>query len=234
MRSAAILLLACLVPASLAGQNRDERAGRARRLSFVLELGRSLGGPAAGLAAQLRRAGFDDTRPGDCYIVCASTIDYPTQAGPAGAIDLTARLAIGGTLAIGAGYGRSDLGGSIGYRRNASSAFPYGDYVFSHWDETMAWAAVLWQPRPTLRLGGGPGWYQLENSEGRKVSRIGLMAESGVELPADRRLFVNLAMRLHLVPAMYLEHRVEYGSETVSLRPSWSHATLVAGLGVRL
>lgn len=231
MRSAVILLLACLVPAALAGQSPDDRAGRApRRLSLVLELGGSLGGPGARLAAQLRRAGFDDTTPGGCFIFCTGPIAHPTQDGPGGAVGVTARFAIKGTVALGAGYTNTSLGGSIGYRANAASGF--GDYVLSHWDATMGWAGVFWKPHPALRIGGGPGWYQLENVPlAFQVSQVGLMGEAGVEVPADRRLFLNLAIRVHFVPAKDVEHA---GTVPITLRPNWNHAALLAGLGVRL
>jgi len=232
MRSAVILMLACVLPAALAGQSPGGQVRRAqRRLSLVLEVGGSLGGPGAGLAAQLRRAGFDATTPAGCLLIfCSGPIPHPTQESPGGAVGLTVRFAVSGTLAVGAGYGTTSLGGSIGYRANDGSGF--GDYVLSDWHATTAWAGGFWKPHPALRLGGGPAWYQLENVPmGITVSQAGLVGEAGVEVPADRRLFLNLAVRVHLVPAKDVEH-----SRTVpiTLRPNWTHAVLLAGLGVRL
>jgi len=126
MRSVAVLLVACLLLAPLAAQSSDERVGNApRRLSLVLELGPSVGGPGAGLAAKLRQAGFDDTSPEGCFIFCSGPTAHPTQEGPGAARALTARVALSGTVAIGVGYGNTSLGGSIGYRASAS----VGDYV---------------------------------------------------------------------------------------------------------
>jgi hypothetical protein len=232
MRSVVILLLACLMPAQLAGQSSDDRTRRpSRRLSFVLELGGSVGGPAAGLAEQLRQAGFDDTTPGGCFFIgCSGPTPHPTQERPDGAVVLSARFAINRGLAVGVGYGNTSLGGSMGYRRDVESA--WGDYVLSHWDATILWAAAFWKPAPAFRLGGGPGWYRLENvPEGSKVSQVGLMLEAGAEAPANRRFFLDLAIRAHLVPAKDVEHG---WTNPTTLRPDWTHVTLLAGVGVRL
>jgi len=233
MRTAVTLLLACLVPTQLAGQSSDESARRPRRrLSFVFEVGRSFGGPGAGLVDQLRVAGFDDTDPGGCFLIgCSGPTAHPTHERPSGAAGLTARFAINHRLAVGVGYGNTPLGGSMGYRADTASVFG-GDYIFSHWDVTFAWAAAFWKPAPALRLGGGPGWYRLENTpEGSKVSQIGLMVEAGAELPADRRFFLDLAVRAHLIPAKDVDHG---WTDPLTLRPTWSHVTLLAGIGVHL
>ena len=232
MRSVVILLLACLVPAQLAGQSSDARAHRVpRRLALLLELGGTVGGPAAGLVEQLRQAGFDDTRPGGCFIFCSGPTAHPTHDGPDGpAVGLTARFAISRRLVVGAGYGKTSLGGSMGYRADTTSIL--GDYVLSHWETTIAWAAAFWKPHPAFRLGGGPGWYRLENiPEGSKISQVGLMVEVGAEVPANRRFFLDLAVRAHLVPAKDVDHGL---SEPTTLRPNWTHAMLLAGFGVRL
>lgn len=231
MRTAIIFLLA-LWPASLVGQNPDDRSGPPRRrLSLVLELGASFGGPASSLAEQLSLAGFDDTNPGGCFLIgCSEPTAHPTQESPAEAVGLIARFAVSRQLVLGAGYGNTSLGGSMGYRADTASVF--GDYVFSHWDATIIWAGAFWRPAPALRLGGGPGWYRLENiPEGSKVSRIGLMIEAGAELPADRRFFLDLAVRAHLIPPTDVE---QGRTAPVTLRPTWSHVALLAGLGVRL
>jgi hypothetical protein len=230
MRSIVVLVLMCLVPAVVAGQSPDRRVPPApRRFSLVLELGGARGGPGAGLAEQMRKAGFDDTSPGGCFFGCIGPIDHPEQAGAGGATGLTARFAISDPVAVGAGYGHTSLGGSTGYRAKAGSEF--GDYVFSSWEATMMWAGVFWRPGSDLRLGGGPGWYRLEDGEGFSVSRIGLMGEVGLEAPAARRFFLNLAIRGHLVPAKDV---AQGWTVPITLRPKWSHVALLAGLGVRL
>jgi len=232
MRPAVILLLICLLPSSLVGQSSDDRARRpGRRLSFVLELGGSFGGPGAGLADQLRVAGFDDTHPGGCFLIgCSGPTAHPTQEKPGGAVGLTVRFVVNRSLVVGVGYGNTSLGGSMGYRTDTTSVF--GDYVFSHWDATIVWAAAFLKLAPAFRLGGGPGWYRLENiPEDSKVSQIGLMIEAGAELPANRRFFLDLAVRGHLIPAKDVEHG---RTDPITLRPNWSHITLLAGVGVHL
>ena len=145
MRTSVILLLACLVPAQLAAQSPNDRVHRpARRLSFVLELGGSLGGPGGGLVEQLRLAGFDDTDPGGCFFIgCTGPTAHPTQERPGGAVGLTVRYAISRSLIAGLGYGNTSLGGSMGYRTDTATVF--GDYVLSHWDATVVWAAAFWK-----------------------------------------------------------------------------------------
>ncbi len=66
-----------------------------------------------------------------------------------------------------------------------------------------------------------------------RVSRVGLMGEAGAELPANRRFFLNLGVRVHLVPATDVEHGY-IDSVPITLRPNWTHAALLAGLGIRL
>ncbi len=232
MRSVVILLLACLVPAQLAGQISDARAHPApRRLALVLEFGRSVGGPGAGLVEQLRVAGFDDRTPRLClWDLCSGPTVHPTQEAPGAVVGLTARFAISRGLVVGAGYGNTSLGGSMGYRADTTSIL--GDYVASHWETTVAWAAAFWKPHPAFRLGGGPGWYKLENiPQSSKVSQVGLMVEGGVEVPTNRRFLLDLAVRAHLVPAKDVEHG---RSEPITLRPNWTHVMLLAGFGVRL
>lgn len=231
MRNACTILLVCVLPTALAAQSADGRRGNVkRRFSLVLDVGGSVAGPGGGLSAQLRRAGFDDTSPESCFLFCSGPIPHPTHERPGGAASLSARFAVGSSVAVGVGYGTASLGGSIGYRDNGAAGF--GDYILSHWDATMAWAAAFWKPLPGVRLGGGPGWYQLENTAmGSKTSRVGAMVEAGAELPADRRIFLNLALRLHLLPATDVYHA---GTAPLTLRPNWSHASLLVGLGVRL
>ena len=230
MRRAVLFLASFLLPSVLAGQSPDSRGSRPqRRLSLVLEMGGSVGGPGTGLATQLRRAGYDATWPGGCFIWCGGPITHPTQESPSVAVGLTARFAISRTLAVGAGYGTTSLGGANGYQANGSGL---GDFVLSDWEAKTVWAAAFWKPYPALRLGGGPGWYQLDNVPTRlRVSQVGLMGEAGADLPAGRRFFLNLAVRVHFVPAKDVVHE---GTTTITLRPNWTHASLLAGLGIRL
>lgn len=233
MRATVILLMISLWPASLVGQTRDDRSGPpSRRLSFVLELGPSFGGPSSGLADQLRVAGFDDTDPGGCFLIgCSGPTTHPTRESPGTAGGVAARFAISRQLVVGASYGNTSLGGSSGYRADTTALFG-GRHIFSHWDATFFWAGAFWKPAPILRVGGGPGWYRLESiSAGSEVSQLGLMVEAGLELPADRRFFLDLAIRGHFIPAKDVEHG---SAEPITLRPEWSHATLLAGLGFRL
>jgi hypothetical protein len=232
MRSAVLLVVSCLLPPVLAGQSPDSRGTHpAKRFSLVLEVGGSVGGPGAGLTTQLRQAGFIATTPRECFLMwCSGPTAYPTQEGPGVAVGLTARFAISRTVAVAAGYGTTSLGGSTGYRASAGSRL--GGYVSSDWNATMVWAGVFWTPHPALRLGGGPGRYQLENfPRGSRVSQVGLMGEAGADLPAGRRFFLNLAARVHFVPAKDV---AQGETAPITLRPHWTHVSLLAGLGVRL
>lgn len=146
MRSTVIVVLACLVPSALAARSPDDPVGRApRRLSLVMEFGGSLRGPGAGLAVQLRQAGFNHTSPRICFFsLCAGPTAHPTQDRPGVTAGLTASFSISGTVAVGAGYGDAPLGGATGYRADADSGL--GDYVLSSWDATMWWVGAFWCP----------------------------------------------------------------------------------------
>ena len=240
MRIALVLVLGSLFTTALPGQTPEgQPIRRARRLTLALERGGSLGGPAAGLAAQLRAAGFDDTSPpAGCFIWWCTGTPHPRKQGPGLSADITAHFAVSGTLAVAAGYGWADLGGSLGYRAVPGSVFG-GESVHSVWEATMGWVAAFWRPPPPpsltgapppvpIRLGAGPAWYRLQNIN-TEVSRLGLMVEAGAEPPANRRFFLNLAARVHLIPSRDVEH-----PGPVVLRPRWTHASLLLGGGVRL
>ncbi len=234
MRARTIVMVAFLIPPALWGQSPDERADRTtRRLSIALEWGGSVGGPGAGLVTQLREAGFDDRTPESCFFIfCTPATDHPTEEGSGIGVGITARYAIGPRLAVGAGYGDRPLGGATGYRDAAGTNSPFGDRVVSHWSAKAVWAAAFWRPYPTVRIGGGPNWHRLTTGEqGSSVSRAGLMGEVGLDAPAGRRLFVDLAIRGHLVPPTDVEHS---GTVPITLRPDWSHVLFLIGLGVRL
>jgi len=222
-------LLLSTIATAAPGQRSAPPTRIERRLSLILELGRPIGGPGGGLASQFRRLGYDETLPGGCLppFGCSGPIAHPTREGPSGVVGFAARLAIVSQLAIGAGYEKSLLGGAVGYNGSL------GGIVISDWDATISWVAVFWRPsdahRVGLHLGGGPGWYRLENQPMRlAVSRIGAMVEAAMELPADRRLFLYVAGRLHVIPAKDVDH------QGVMLRPNWTHGAILAGLGLRL
>jgi hypothetical protein len=61
------------------------------------------------------------------------------------------------------------------------------------------------------------------------------MVEAGAEVPADSRFFLNLAIRAHLIPAKDIVYEPDmFRTVAVTVRPKWTHASFLAGLGVRL
>lgn len=237
MRTAIILLLAWLVPAAATGQAPADRPDRApKRFSFVMAGGVPLNGPADGLAEQLSRGGFDDTSPQLCLIFCAGSTAHPSRHAPSLAASLTARFALRPGLAIAAGTGLGDLGGANGYREPVADTCEFacfGDSANSTWEHRTWWAGVFWKPRPWLRVGGGPAWHRLRASSGAlsgdpDLSRIGLTGEAGVETGVARRLFLDLALRGYFIPSTDVDHG------EITLRPEWSNAAVLVGLGFRL
>lgn len=227
-----LLVLFVFAPGDLTAQGAA-RDGRpfGKRLSVVVQLGPSVGGPAASLARQLREAGYDDPHPGGCLFgFCADPSPRPTKEGAGWYVGLEGRFAVTETVAAVAAYGNTALGGSMGYRAVPGSIF--GESVHSHWDANSLWAGALWTPVPALRVGGGPAWYRLENLPMHvTVHRIGGAAEVGVDIPTGSRFFFDLTARLYVVPTRNVEHG---RTESITLRPTWTHGSLVAGLGLRL
>lgn len=244
-----LILILTTVPTTLVGQSLDDRAPR--RFSFILDVGLPLGGPAHGLAAQLRQAGFDD--PTGCFIFCTGIISHPSEHGGAGAFALTARFAISSAVVVGAGYRAAELGGSNGFRKTEwvcvddmppctpREGVPRG-FLFSRWSGTTVWAGAFWRPALStgVRIGAGPAWHSLTTwtaagrpGETDPVSRVGLMGEVGFELPSDRRFFWDIAVRIHLVPTKDVEHPVR-GAPPITMRPNWTYAQLLVGFGVHL
>jgi hypothetical protein len=131
---------------------------------------------------------------------------------------------IGGRLAVGASYGsRGELGGATGYNGTG--------YAYSYWDvKRMVWAGVFWKPIPAVRLGGGPGWYQVRDESSKTISRVGGVVEGGVEAPVEGRFVMNLAVRVHVIPTT----NVPLAGTTLALRPNWTHGSFLLGLGIRL
>ena len=225
----ALLLAALPVAVPLPAPDTVSAARPRHRLSLTVELGGTFTGPSSGLAEQLRDTGFDDTSPGGClFIFCGGPHAHPTEENPSVAAALTARFAVTPSLLVGLGTARASLGGATGYR--GAPEFFFGDYVFSDWESRVLWGGVLWRPLPIIRLGGGPGWYRLEDAEygSIPVGRAGLVLEAGAELPANRLLFLSLTIRGHLIPTTDVPYH------DIVLRPSWSYLTISAGLGFHL
>ncbi|MGA7305907.1 MAG: hypothetical protein WBW88_13595 [Rhodothermales bacterium] len=222
-----ILTAAWLVPTALTGQSLD-RADK-DRVSLVLSLGAALGGPASGLADQLRRAGYDDGSPA-CFFSSCGTLPNPTEQRPSVASGVTLRYLINHALIVGGGFATSDLGGAIGYKKSGFN------FIFSDWTASILWAGAFWTALPGVRLGGGPAWYRLHSQahEEYKISRLGLMGEAGLEFPSNRLFFVDVAARINLVPEDDVQYRDLHGETTASLRPKWTHTQLLAGFGVHL
>ena len=130
----------------------------------------------------------------------------------------------------------------MGYREDPNDP-GWGPVLSSEWNSNSVWATAFWTPHPAIRLGLGPGWYGLKSRSAlENESVLGLMGESGAEIPWDRRFFLDVAIRFHLVPETDVQV-VAKGpgwigrpgvTERVTLRPNLSHATLQLGLGLHL
>jgi hypothetical protein len=196
--------------------------------SVATSIGAVRGGPSAGLSEQLSDLGY----AGEYYTGCGGfgvplglsdcdpTTKYPIQSDPGVVKSIAVRVALTRRVALGGGYAwEEDLGGAAGWD------------ISSVWNATGLWAAAFWT-LPPLRIGGGPGWYRLERQYAydhpQVIARFGLIGEVGLEIPSDSRIFLDLAMRGHLLPTTDVDH-----DAIVILRPNWSHIALIAGLGMR-
>ncbi|MGA7306615.1 MAG: hypothetical protein WBW88_17185 [Rhodothermales bacterium] len=223
-----ILIAVWLVPTALTGQGLDQ--ADKNRVSIVLSLGATVGGPASGLADQLRLAGYDDGSPG-CFFSSCGTLPHPSKQSPTIASGVTLRYPVSHALIVGGGLATSDLGGAIGYKE---SGF---EFIFSDWTTSILWAGAFWTAYPGVRVGGGPAWYRLhshETLEENKISRLGMMGEAGLEFPSNRLFFVDVAVRINVVPEEDVQYH-NFDRETIaSLRPKWTHMQVLAGFGVHL
>jgi len=222
-----VLALSCIAATTSIGLCQGSDPGPPWRFALSLQLGTAVGGPASGIADRLRQVGYDDETT--CWLFCSGTISHPSEQQPTAAAGAMVRYMLNEHLLIGTGVSMLDMGGSHGYR---SDTF---DYIFSYWTASMMWASAYWT-ESGFRLGGGPSWYRLkddETSDRNRVTRFGLMGEAGLEVPAEKRFFLDFAIRVHLVPSKDVAYEVPDRS-AVTIRPNWTHVQLMAGLGIHM
>ena len=223
-------LLATVASAAGAQNTMPTVPGHWRRITITRDLTWAKGGPGDGLVTQLQAAGYNYESPAWCLIFCAPAVAHPNEQHPSAMASTSIRFAVTHKFAVGLTLSQENLGGAIGYRSD-SSLFG-GTYINSDWETRATWAVAYWTPAPGIRLGGGPALHHLVNvPESRSLSRIGAIAEVGLELPEQSRFFLDLAARYHFIPATDVAHGL---SGAVMLRPPWSHFSFLAGLGLRL
>jgi opacity protein-like surface antigen len=133
------------------------------------------------------------------------------------------RYALADAVALAGGYTRQGLGGAVG-RRNAVTWPDTYDLIRSVWAAEAYWVGAAIYPVRNLRIAVGPGRYRLE-SEDHQFTKVGLLAEIGLEVFMGRHFFLDLGFR---------EHRVgtrEVGPSGVTLRADLNYATAEIGWG---
>ena len=225
MRFGFIVLIGGIAAAPAWGQSPGAETGRANRLSITWSGGRTFSGIAPALAEQLSEAGWGQSGAEICIVVCAEPATFPVEHGPEAPLSVTVRYSLTRILGLVGGYTRQGLGGAIGRRDHG--LFNAAEYIDSVWEADALWFGCSLYPWGDLRLSVGPGIYRMESPDHR-VTRAGLLAEVGFELPLVRRFFVDLALRRHVIGSSEVtdEH------SGVTLRSDWSHDTVQIGLGV--
>jgi hypothetical protein len=230
-----------LGPCILEGQSpTPEDSGLRGRLTIVASPGWAFGGPGKDLMDQMRRAGFSGRQPRECLDLDLIYIDlgnncteggtYPESVGSGLTFGITARFALRPTFAAAAGYSTNAIGGANGYNP-ATRTHLYS----APWDATYYWIGGFWTPSRSVRLGGGPAHVRIHNWVQGGTSRLGMIGEVGLDAPMVGPLFLDLAVRAHLVPSVEIAHGLASSGPDMdpSLRVSATHLAATVGIGFR-
>lgn len=229
MRAITILLLGGLVASPISGQSAGPAAGTRPRLSITRTSGWTFSSAESQLENQLIHAGYDQSSPPPliCFQPCGTPTRYPIGRHPTAPRSITVRYALTDLVALAGGYTRQGLGGAIGRRNSGTYPFGTSDLIRSVWVAEAYWVGAAIYPVRNLRVAAGPGRYRLE-SEDHQFTKVGLLAEIGLEVFMGRHIFLDLAFRGHRVGT----RDVADGPSGVTLRTELNHATAEIGLGV--
>lgn len=207
---------------------------RSHRVWFELGLNNPYTSLASSQASQMTTAGYDYTQPDttvcdilDPTCVVGAGIYYPVHGGPSRGLDVGVGFDVTKWLTISGGDAYNKLGSATGLHKDAVTG---STYVRAHWDSQAYWLIPSWRPIAHLRLGAGPGYYSVHESDSKtEITRFGLHAEASGELEfGGGPVFVSLT---------YALDRAGSGSATnpeMKLNANLDYSSLALGFGVRL
>lgn len=232
--------LLMLVAALHAPGVRAQEVVRVRKLSFTATAGVLFGGPVSGVTGQLDGLGLGYRDPGGCttfiyWTSCSDPAEYP-QFDRGGGGTLTVRYDLSRRWAVSVGVATGDMGMAVG------NSFADDKYHVS-WRAGSRWIVGHAKLGEWLSLGAGPAWHRFTgggSGPATSYSRLGLLTEIALRLPARSRFFVETTARAHLVPGSRVVDHSPFGGllggvgPAVPLRLTWGYSTLQVGVGFRL
>lgn len=237
-RSHRALLWCSLLTLSAIGSARGQSTAeptepRLKRFSIALYAGAAVGGPAAGLESEMRAAGLDKTT--QCWLFCEGPIHHPKSYAPGMGSMIALKYRFRPRLAVQLLYGSSSTGQTIG----ASGGFG-GILILDHGVRTLAGLATF--EEGPLQLGLGPALYGVRAVDlpvgGGEATKLGLMADAGLQFPHNSRFFVDLRAQYRWVGSVSIgPYQVSaFDEETVlpECSPSFNHLWFSVGFGFRL
>jgi hypothetical protein len=232
------LLWCSLLALSTVGTARAQSADQPsdpqlKRFSISGYFGGTSGGPAAGIEAEMRTAGFDKTT--QCWIFCEGAIHHPKSYGPGTSSMVALKYRLRPRLAVQLLYGGVSTGETIG----AAGGTFGGLLILNHGVNTLAVVASL-QEGP-LVLGLGPALYMLRASdthgEAGEATKLGLVFDAGLQFPPNSRFFFDLRAQYRWVGSARVGPYTasSFGDSAVlpEFSLNFSHAWFGVGFGVR-
>ena len=213
-----------------------QTAHRTRRWEVNLAVGSPKGGPRAAIAGAMVTNGFGDTSPAECFFWCVPAQAHPKQIAGSFASTLSVGYAVTPFWQIRLENASADLGETIGYR--GSPAATYGTYLFLAQSVSMT-ALIPTCTLDELRIGLGPAVYRVKVADGAQgpssaSTKLGLVADLGVRLPAHTRFFLAISGQYRLVGSAVVGPFSGGTADTLPrFRASFTHRVLAFGLGVR-
>jgi opacity protein-like surface antigen len=206
-----------------------------KRFSLSFYVGAAKGGPNGEIESAMRANGFDASTA--CWLFCSGTLAHPKSYAPeADGGMIVAKYRLRHRFAIQLVYGDNGTGQVIG------AAGSWSTLIVDHGVTTVA-SIVSFEEGP-LQLGLGPALYRVRVSDDpggnravASTTRLGLLADAGVQLPWNSRFFVDLRAQYRLVGSTSFGP-VETGlfDETSfpGMTVSFNHAYIAIGFGFRI
>ena len=209
-----------------------------RRLSVSLAGGFTWGGPASGIEAPLRAAGYDDTFYGCLFDLCSGPTSHPSSdqdEDPFESWTLGLRYLHDPRFGVALLVARTPLQVTDGFRSDTpDKPSSSGEYAHMNSEVTVVAALATVGAADVVWVGVGPSVNLVtirEMWEGSsKATTVGVVAEAGLRWPPASRAFfqVNAQYRWAASAEMGL---FEFAP---TANVSASHTTLAVGVGVRL
>lgn len=228
-------LLALTTVGTAQAQAGDESPEpRLKRFSISATGGAAVGGPAGALENEMRAAGFGEDLP--CLFLCTGMIERPVSYESGQSFMVALKYRLRKHLAVQLLYGSASTGMTVG----STGGFG-GGLRLEHGAQTLA-AVATFEEGP-LQLGLGPALYMLSVTDGNsgtgEATKLGLVADAGIQFPRNRRFFVDLRAQYRWVGSASMGPYTVSGlfTETAVMPEfsiSFNHAWLGIGFGVRL